>query len=105
MTGGKTPNLDEIYQLENKMKYINKKTNKQKMINFVLTLGRSTRAKNAPRIYLKYLKDRIFKIKQYLDYILMTRNKNILATLRTSLNLQINYKKLNKKQISTAATT
>ena len=35
----------------------------------------------------------------------MTRNKNILATLRTSLNLQINYKKLNKKQISTAATT
>ena len=61
-----TENLqDELCQLE---------TNKQNMLNFELTLGRSWRAKNAPKLSSKYLKDRICKIKQYLNYILMIIN-------------------------------
>ena len=54
----------------------------------MLILGRSWRAKNAPKLSSKYLKDRICKIKQYLNYILMIINQNILAILRTFLNLQ-----------------
>ena len=49
---------------------------------------RSWRAKNAPKLSSKYLKDRICKIKQYLNYILMIINQNILAILRTFLNLK-----------------
>ena len=44
------------------MNYIDKKTNKKKVINFALTLGRSWRAKNAPKFSSKYLKNRIYKI-------------------------------------------
>ena len=40
------------------------------------------------------MKDRICKIKQYLNYTLMIINQNILAIIRTFLNLQKNYKKL-----------
>ena len=36
-------------------------------------------AKNAPKPFLKCLKDRIRKIKQYLDYILMLINQNTLS--------------------------
>ena len=49
---------------------------------------RSWRTKNAPKLPLKYLKDWIWKIKQYLNYILMIINQNILAILRTFLNLK-----------------
>ena len=49
---------------------------------------RSWRAKNSPKHSSKYLKDRIWKIKQYLNYILMIINQNILAILWTFLNLQ-----------------
>ena len=49
---------------------------------------RSWRAKNAPKLSSKYLKDRICKIEQYLNYILMIINQNILAILRTFLNLK-----------------
>ena len=56
---------DELYQLEK---------NKQKVLNFVLTLGRSWSAKNATKLSSKYLKDRICKIKQYLNYIPMIIN-------------------------------
>ena len=39
-------------------------------------------------IFSKYLKDRIYKMKQYLNYILMIINQNILAILKTFSNLQ-----------------
>ena len=51
------------------------------------------------------LKDRICKVKQYLNYILMIINQNILAILMTFLNLQKDYEKLYTKQTSTAAAT
>ena len=57
---------DELYQLER---------NKVKVLNFVLALDRNWRAKNTPKLSLKYLKDRICKIKQYLNYILMIINQ------------------------------
>ena len=49
---------------------------------------KSWSAKNVPTLSSKYLKDRIKKIKQYLNYILMIINQNILAILWTFLNLQ-----------------
>ena len=49
---------------------------------------RSWRTKNASKLPLKYLKDWIWKIKQYLNYILMIINQKILAILRIFLNLQ-----------------
>ena len=55
---------------------------------------RSLRTKNSPKLFSKYLKDRIWKIKQYLNYILIIINQNILAILWTLLNLK-------KKWIST----
>ena len=70
---------------------------------------RSWRAKNAPKLSSKYLKDRICKIKQYLDYILMIINQNILAILRTfflkSEKKKRKREKLYTKQTSTAPTT
>ena len=38
-----------------KMNFINKKSNKQKVLNFVLTLGRSWRAKKAPKLSSEHL--------------------------------------------------
>ena len=62
---------DELYQLESKQaKGAKLRANK-----------RSWRAKYAPKLSSKYLKDRICKIKQYLNYILMIINQNILAIL------------------------
>ena len=69
---------DELYQLENKQ---------AKGAKLRANI-RDWRAKNAPKLSSKYLKDRICKIKQYLHYILMTINQNILAILRIFLNLQ-----------------
>ena len=37
------------------MNFINKKTNKEKVLNFVLWLGRSWRAKKAPKLFAEYL--------------------------------------------------
>ena len=69
---------DELYQLENKQaKGAKLRAN-----------VRSWRVKNTPKLSLKYLKDRIWKIKQYLSYILMIINQNILEILGTFLNLQ-----------------
>ena len=87
------------------MDFTNQKTNKEEMINFVLTLGRSRRAENAPKRSSKYLKDKTWKIKKYLNYILMIINQIILAILRTFLNLQQNYEKLYTKETSITATT
>ena len=75
------------------------------MLNFILTLDRSWRAKNTPNIFSKYLKYRICTIKQSLNYILRIINQNILAILRTFLDPQKNYRKLYTKQTYTAATT
>ena len=77
---------DELYQLENKQE---KGTKLRDDI-------RSWRAKNAPKLSSKYLKDRICKLKQYSNYILMIINQNILAILRTFLNLQKNYETLHQ---------
>ena len=64
-----------LYQLE---------INKQKELNFVLTLDGSWRAKNAPKYFSKYLKDQTIKIKQYLNYILMIINPNIFKSAKKS---------------------
>ena len=37
------------------MNFLNKKTNKEKVLNFVLRLGRSWRAKKAPKLSSEYL--------------------------------------------------
>ena len=57
---------DDFYQLENKQ-----------VLNSVLTSDGSWRAKNTQKPFSKYLKDRICKTKQYLNYILMIMNQNI----------------------------
>ena len=69
---------DELCQLENKQ------ANGAKLRANI----RNRRSKNAPKLTLKYLKDRICKIKQYLNNILMITNQNILAILKTFLNPQ-----------------
>ena len=69
---------DELYQLENKQ---------AKGAKLRANI-RDWRTKNVPKLSSKYLKDRICKIKQYLHYILMTINQNILAILRIFLNLE-----------------
>ena len=85
----------DLYQLENKQ---------AKHAKLCANI-RSWRTKNAPKLSSKYLKDRICKIKQYLNYILMIINQNILAILRTFLNLKKKIGKLYTKRTSTAATT
>ena len=69
---------NELYQLENKQ---------AKGAKLRANI-RDWRTKNVPKLSSKYLKDRICKIKQYLNYMLMIINQNILAILRTFLNLQ-----------------
>ena len=69
---------DELYQLENKQ---------AKGAKLRANI-RDWRTKNVPKLSSKYLKDRICKIKQYLNYILTIINQNILAILKTFLNLQ-----------------
>ena len=49
------------------------------------------------------LKDKINKIKQYLNYMLLIINQNILAILRAFLNLEKKNEKLYTKQTSIAA--
>ena len=71
-----------------KMNFINQKSNKKKVLNFVLRSNGSLRVKNALKPFSKYLKEGICKIKQYLKYILMIINQNFLATLLTFSNLQ-----------------
>ena len=43
----------------------------------MLTLDENWRAKKASKLFSKHLKDRICKIKQYLNYVLMLIHKNI----------------------------
>ena len=44
------------------MNFINQKTNKQKVLNFVLPLGRNWSTKNGPKLSSKYLKEKIWKL-------------------------------------------
>ena len=69
---------DELYQLENKQ---------AKGAKLRANI-RSWRAKNVPKLSSKYLKDRICKIKQYLNNRYLIIKQNILAILRTFLNLK-----------------
>ena len=74
---------DELYQVEKKQAKIGR---------LLLILGKSQEAKNALKLSSKYLKDRICKIKQYLNNICMIINQNILEILRAFLNLEKNMK-------------
>ena len=67
---------DEHYQLENKQA-----DGAKPRVNI-----RSWRAKNSPKLSSKYLKDRIWKIKQYLNYIMMIINQNILKSAKQLWN-------------------
>ena len=58
------------------MNFINQKSNKKKVLNFVLRSNGSLRVKNALKPFSKYLKEGICKIKQYLKYILIIINQN-----------------------------
>ena len=64
---------NELYQLENK------RAKGPKLCANI----RSCWEKYVPKLSSKNLKDRIWKIKQYLNYIMMIINQNILAILRT----------------------
>ena len=88
---------NELYQLENK------KAKGAKLRPNI----RSWTAKNAPKLSSKYMKDRIWKIKQYLNYILMIITQNIPVILRRLVNLQKKKKimKLYTKWTSTTVTT
>ena len=61
----------KVYEIYTKKKILNQKSNQWLKTYFVLTLGSSWRAKNAPKLSSEYLKDRICKFQQYLNYILM----------------------------------
>ena len=69
---------DELYQ------FVNKQAKCAKLRANI----KRWRAKYAPKLSSKYFKAGICKIKQYLNYILMIKNQNILAILRKFLNLQ-----------------
>ena len=86
---------DELYQLENKQ---------AKGAKFRANI-RSWRAKNALKLSSKYLKDRICKIKQNLNYILMIINQNPKDILISEKKKNQKTEKLYTKWTSAAATT
>ena len=73
------------------MNFINWKTNKQKML--ILISDGNWRAKNAPKLFPKQLNDRICKIKQYLNYILMIIHKNTLSNSKDIIKSAKNFMK------------
>ena len=76
------------------------------MLNFVLKLHGSWRAKNAPKFSSKYLIDRICKIKQCLNYINWWYKSKYSSSLRTFSNLQKKvYEKLYTKEATSKAGT
>ena len=89
---------EELYKLENKQ---------AKGAKLRAKIKWELEGEKCSKIFFKVLERRICKIKQYLSYILMIINQNILATLLTFSNLQKNfYEKLYTKQtISKTATT
>lgn len=70
-----------------KMNYINWKGNiRKKVQNFVLILNRSWKATNVSKLFSKYLKYKICKIKPFPSHMLMIRKQNIVVTLLIFLN-------------------
>ena len=65
------------------MNFTNWKTNRQKVQNFVLPSDRNLRAKNALKLFSKYLKERICKIKQ--DLNLFDDNKSEHSSIPTGI--------------------
>ena len=65
------------------MNFTNWKTNKEKVQNFVLPSDGSLRAKNALKLFRKYLKERICKIKQ--DLNLFDDNKSDNSSIPTDI--------------------
>ena len=60
------------------MNFINKKANKQKVLNFVLTLGRSWRARKAPKLssgYLNFLAKFLTERKYLMNNLISVRWK------------------------------
>ena len=60
------------------MNFINKKTNKEKVLNFVLTLGRSWRARKAPKLsseYLNFLAKFLTLRKDLMNTLIFVRQK------------------------------
>ena len=51
----KTPNISNQRMKTYKMNFVNKKTKKQKVLNFVLTFGKGWRSKKAPKLSSGYL--------------------------------------------------
>ena len=93
------PGIQQL--LLSKWLVVNQSENKQAKVSKLRANIRSCRAKNASKPSLKDLKDRIWKIKQYSNYILMIINQNILAILKTFLNLQKNYETLHQVNFHT----
>ena len=89
---------DEIYQLGN---------NQAKGAKLRSYIRWELEGENVQRYFSKYFKERICKIKQYLNYMLIIMNQNVLLILRTFSNLQKKlYKKpCTKETTSKAATT
>ena len=70
---------DEFYQLEN---------TQGKDAKLLANIRWEFKVKNASKRFSKYLKDRISKIKQYMNYLQKIINQNILEILWTFSNLQ-----------------
>ena len=88
---------DELYKLENKQ---------AKGAKLRAKIKWELKGEKCSKIFFKVLERRICKIKQYLKYILMIINQNILATLLTYSNLPKNfYEKLYTKQTTSKTAT
>ena len=71
------------------MNFTNWKTNKQKVQNFVLPSDGSLRAKNALKLFSKYILERKnMRNQTRSEFILMIINQNILASLLAFSNLK-----------------
>ena len=81
---------NELYQLENKQ---------AKSANVRANITQELEGKKGRKLSSEYLKDRICKLKQYFNYILMIINQNIRETF---LYLQKNHEKLYTKKTSAA---
>ena len=76
------------------------------MLNLVLTLGGSWRAKNTLKLSSKYLIDRIYKIKQHLNYINLRYKSKYSSNPKDILkSAKKNYEKLYTKETTSKAAT
>ena len=76
------------------------------MLNFVLRSNANLRVKNVLKLFSEYLKEGMCKLKQYMNYIMMIINQNILTNLLIFSNLQkCFYKKLYTKETTSKTST